>query len=279
MKSPPARPKYFSESLARGLRVISAFDHSGATLRISEVAKRTGLIRAAARRYLLTLQDLGFVGSNQDRFFLRPRVLQLGFSYFSSVNVDHVVQPFLNDLAEKTRETSSFAVLEGPDVMFIARAASKKVLSFTISIGGRVPTHSTALGYVLLAGLPPEELEKYIEAMPKSAAGNGILGKKALRDTIRQVRKQGWAGVDGRNKDGINSIAVPVTDRTGTTTAAMNIMQYPGKDTISELAKQYLATLRESAVQVGTALDASGHFALSARRPADSAPPKIRAAG
>lgn len=261
------RAKYFSESLSRGLRVIGAFDSSAATLRISEVAERSGLIRAAARRYLLTLQDLGYVGSDQERFFLRPRVLQLGFSYFSSANVDHVVQPYLNDLAEKTGETSSFAVLDGWEAMFIARAPSKKILSFTISIGGRVPTHSTALGYVLLAALPPDEVEEHIDALPKSAFNGESPGRKHLRDMVRQVRRQGWAAVDGRNKDGINSIAVPVRDRTGATTAAMNIMQYPAKDGIDELAENYLAPLQETSAQVGTALDASGHFALGVQRP------------
>jgi IclR family pca regulon transcriptional regulator len=261
------RPKYFSESLARGLRVISAFDRSASTLRISEVAKRTGLMRAAARRYLLTLQDLGYVGADADQFFLRPKVLQIGFSYFSSMNVDHIVQPYLNDLAEKTRETSSFAILDGVDAMFIARAASKRILSFTIGIGGRIPAYSTALGFVLLAGLSQAELEQRLDVLPKASAEMGIPTKKMLRDVVRETRQQGWAGVDGRqHADSITSLAVPIVDRMGATTAAMNIMQYPARDKIQTLVKQYLPALRDTAAQIGAALDASGHFAMSVTR-------------
>jgi IclR family pca regulon transcriptional regulator len=268
MNATPERPKYFSESLARGLRVISAFDNSSATLRISDVAARTGLMRAAARRYLLTLQDLGFVGSDGDQFFLRPKVLQIGFSYFSSMNVDHIVQPYLNELAEKTRETSSFAVLDGADVMFISRAASKRILSFSISIGGRIPAYSTALGFVLLAGLSAQELEQRLDALPKAGLAPGVPTRKKLREIVHHVRQQGWAGVDGRQTDAITSLAVPICDRTGATTAAMNIMQYPARDKIDVLVKQYLSALQETAAQVGAALDASGHFALGVRRSA-----------
>jgi IclR family pca regulon transcriptional regulator len=252
---------YFSESLARGLLVIRAFDRVSPVLRISDVAKRTGLSRAAVRRYLLTLQDLGYVGSRNERFYLRPRILEIGFSYLSSAEVDRIVQPYLNELAEKTHETSSFAVLDRFDVLFVARAASRRVLNFSVSIGGRIPAYGTSIGHVLLAGLSPEEFEQYLADQASSSGGDDVVpNRDRLHETIQQVRSRGWEAIDGKGGGGLASVALPVRNQAGTVIAAVNIIQYPGHGSRRFLTKNYLPLLRESVDHIEAALEASGHF-------------------
>ena len=270
---------YFSESLARGLLVIRAFGQDAPVLRPSEAAQRTGLTRAAARRYLLTLQDLGYVGHDGDKFYLRPRVLEIGFSYLASANLEQIVQPYLNELAETTHERSSFAVLDNGEVLFVARASSQATQGFSRSIGGRVAAYSTSLGHVLLAGLPPRELERYLVALPASALQRTATPtRKRLREAVSRAGQQGWAAMDWRYGDGIASIAVPIRERTGNVVAAVNIMQFPGRLGPEVLAKKYAPLLKSTATQIETALNASGHFSLGAkpgtnplRRPARSA--------
>jgi IclR family transcriptional regulator, pca regulon regulatory protein len=262
----PKSANYFSESLARGLLVIRAFGQDAPVLRPSEVAVRTGLTRAAARRYLLTLQDLGYVGHNGDKFYLRPRVLEIGFSYLASVNLEHIVQPYLNELAETTHERSSFAVLDNGEVLFVARASSQGTQGFSRSIGGRVAAHSTSLGHVLLAGLPPRELNDYLASLrPLALQNTATPTKKRLRETVVRVRQKGWAAMDWRHGDGIASIAVPIRDRAGNVLAAVNVMQFPGRLGPDVLAKKHLVQLQNTAAQMEAALNASGHFSLGAR--------------
>ena len=140
---PTAKSKtseHFSNSLARGLAVIKAFDRQAPMLRIADVAERTGLDRAAARRFLLTLLDLGYVGRSDDLFYLRPSALDIGFSYLASLDVNRVIQPFLNDLTSVTRETSSFGILDGLDIRLLARSANNRMMNITIPLGTRVPS-------------------------------------------------------------------------------------------------------------------------------------------
>ncbi len=255
------KKSYFSESLARGLRVIRAFSGEAPVLNSSEVAKRSGLTRAAARRYLLTLQDLHYVGRNGERFYLRPRVLELGHSYLSSVDLERFVQPFVLELAEATHERSSFGVLEDWEVLFVARASAKRVQDFSISIGGRVAAHSTSLGQVLLAGLDRHEMEQYFARAALEPAE-----KKALRLALREVHDKGWAAMDWHKGLGIASVAVPIRDRAGATLAALNVMQYPGHTSRTLMARKFLALLRSTGDRIEAALNVSGHFALGTRR-------------
>lgn len=258
---------YFSESLARGLRVIRAFDRVSPLLTISDVAKRAGVSRAAARRYLLTLQDLGYAGSQNGQFYLRPRVLEIGFSYLSSVDLDRIVQPYLNELAERTHETSSFAVLDKFDVLFVARAASRRVLNFSVSIGGRIPPYGTSIGHVLLAGLSPDEFAQYLDHLESRSTGDvTVPDHDRLQETIQQVRARGWEVIDGKGGGGLASIALPVRNRAGTVIAAVNIIQYPGRASRRYLTKNYLPLLRESVDHLEAALEASGHFTLGTCR-------------
>ena len=152
-KSPTQRPAHYSELLARGLQVLRAFDRDAPRLRVRDVAERSGLNRAAARRFLLTLRDLGYVASENDIYFLRPRALDLGYSYLSSANIRSMVQPLLDELAERTRDATTLAVLDETEALIIARAC-KRPFDLAIGSGSRLPLDKTALGHVLLAALP-----------------------------------------------------------------------------------------------------------------------------
>ena len=177
-KSPTQRPAHYSESLARGLQVLRAFDRDAPRLRVRDVAERSGLNRAAARRFLLTLRDLGYVASENDIYFLRPRVLDLGYSYLSSANIRGIVQPLLDELAERTRDATTLAVLDETEALIIARAC-KRPFDLAIGSGSRLPLDKTALGHVLLAALPRGKLDSLFKRSPK--LGGSAADREALR--------------------------------------------------------------------------------------------------
>ena len=253
---------YHSESLARGLLVIRAFGHDFPRLRAIDVAKRTGLSRAAARRYLLTLQDLGYVGCDADVFYLRPRLLDLGFSYLSSIGVEDIVQPVLNRISEKTQASSTFAVLDRDEVVFVARAPSKGIFMLATSVGGRVAAHATTLGQVLLAAMPPAELDRYLAESKRVAFTKWTITEaKALRRKLDRVRAEGCAVSHSEQFEGIVAAAVPVRNQRGEVIAAVNINMYPANASKIKVARNYVGLLREEVRELETALQAHGYFA------------------
>ena len=248
-------PSWFSESLARGLTVIRAFDSSAPHLRPTDVAKRTGLNRAAARRYLLTLQDLGYLGCDDDRFYLRPKVLDLGYAYIASMQIDRLVQPFLNDLAAQTRESSSFAVLEDNEVMFVARSSGEKILQISVSIGGRVPAYATSLGHALLSGLPDEEFERYLKSL-KGQSDKLPIRTRDLKASVEKARKQGWVLVSNVLTSGIVAIAAPIRYPDGKLMGAINVANYGAGN--PKLVKDYVRQLLQAAASLERVLQARG---------------------
>jgi IclR family transcriptional regulator, pca regulon regulatory protein len=257
-------PGYFSDSLARGLLVIRAFDRDAPMLRITDVAKRTGLTRAAARRFLLTLLDLHYVGCSDDLYYLRPRALEIGYSYLSSMDTDRIIQPFLNELTDATRETSSFGVLDDFEVRLVARSASNRMLNFSVHLGGRVPAYSAALGRILLAGLPPEQFEEYWSGLPsQTPIPFQILDKDELRNSVQAARNQGYAVIERTQGEGMSSIAVPICSKAGEVVAAINVSEYPPRSNAQTMVRKYLPLLREAAKQIEMALGASPHATVA----------------
>lgn len=257
-----SRP-YHSESLARGLMVIRAFGHDFPRLRAADVAKSTGLSRAAARRYLLTLQDLGYVGSDGDVFYLRPRLLDLGFSYLTSIGVEDVVQPVLNRISEKTQASSTFAVLDRDEVVFVARAPSKGIFMLATSIGGRVAAHATSLGQVLLAAMPPAELDRYLAESKRIAFTKWtITGARELRRKLERVRADGYAITHSEQVEGIVAVAVPVHNQRGDVVAAVNINMYPANVRKIRVARKHVATLLEEVCELEAGLQAHDYFSF-----------------
>jgi IclR family pca regulon transcriptional regulator len=259
--------------------VIRAFGHDFPRLRAIDVAKRTGLSRAAARRYLLTLQDLGYVGSETDVFYLRPRLLDLGFSYLSSIGVEDIVQPVLSRISEKTQASSTFAVLDRDEVVFVARAPSKGIFMLATSIGGRVAAHATTLGQVLLAAMAPEELDRYLAESKRVAfTKRTITDAGALRQKLDLVRAEGYALSHSEQFEGIVAVAVPVHNQRGEVVAAVNINMYPANASKIKVAKKHVAILREEVRELEAAMQAQ-NFLISAVEPFATRARKSRKSG
>ncbi|MEV4578696.1 IclR family transcriptional regulator [Nonomuraea jabiensis] len=250
------------QSLARGLAVIRAFSATDPELTLSQVARATGLSRAAARRFLLTLEDLGYVRSDGRLFSLTPRVLELGYAYLSSLSLPEVADPHLERLAAEVHESASVAVLDGEDVVYVARVATARIMRVAISIGTRFPAYCTSMGRVLLAALPPAELDAYLEgASLRRLTSHTIVLPAALRAELGKVRGRGWAMVDQELEEGLRSIAVPIRDRSGRTVAAVNVSTHASRTTLQAARRDLLPPLLATAAKIEADL-----AALSAAR-------------
>ncbi|HEY0420369.1 MAG TPA: IclR family transcriptional regulator C-terminal domain-containing protein [Acetobacteraceae bacterium] len=220
----PAEKEYVA-GLERGLSVIEAFGILNRPLTLSEVAEVTGHTRASARRSLLTLQRLGYVEAEGKLFRLAPRVLRLGHAYVTSSAIPKLVQPILEGISERSRESSSLAVLDGNDVVFVARAATRRSLSNGLGLGSRLPAYCAATGRALLAGLEPADAELRLQRTRRVALTPHT--RTAVADImalLNEVRGKGYAICDQELELGVRSIAVPVRDRRGHTVAAMSIV-------------------------------------------------------
>jgi IclR family pca regulon transcriptional regulator len=204
--------------------VIRAFDADNPTLTLSDVARSTGLARAAARRFLLTLVDLGYIRVDGRQFRLSPRVLELGRPYLSSLSLPEVALPHLRDVTDELRESSSLAILDGTDIVYVAHAPAKRILSISIDIGARDVAFATALGRVLLAGQTDEWLDNYLATVDLPAiTPRTITTPDKLRSELLRIRRQGWALVDQELEDGLRAIAAPIHDEHGNVIAAANL--------------------------------------------------------
>ena len=259
----PARPAAgghgrrtdFVQSLDRGLAVIRCFSSEHPSLTLSEVAERTGLTRAAARRFLLTLQELGYVGSSGRQFSLRPRVLALGYAYLSSFSVAQIAQPHLEDLAEELHESCSVSVLDGDDLVYVARASANRIMTIALTVGTRLPPYPTSMGRVLLAHLPADELEAYLSRTElRKLTERTVVDPAELRTILATVRSQGWAAVDQELEAGVRSIAVPIQDSSGKVVAAINASAHAARVPMRILEKEFLPRLLDSARQIDSEL-------------------------
>ena len=253
------------QSLERGLAVIRAFDGEHRELALSEVARATGLTRAAARRFLLTLVELGYVHFEAGRFSLRPRVLELGFAYLSSLSLPEVAQPHMEALVAKINESSSISVLDDTDVVYVARVPTRRIMSITLAVGARLPAYATSMGRVLLAALPEPQLEERlarIEVRPLTP--RTVKDHAGLRRVIDQVRKRGYAVVDQELEQGLRSAAVPIHDASGAVVAALNVSVHASRATMPELRSRFLPPAREAAAAIDAELRKSGLRATGA---------------
>ena len=241
----------FVQSLARGLAVIRAFGGDRPTLTLSEVARLTGLTRAAARRFLLTLVELGYVRSEGREFSLRPRVLELGFAYLSGLGLDEIAAPHVEALVARTRESSSIAVLDGDDIAYVIRVPTKRIMTVAISVGTRFPAYATSMGRVLLASLPEDQLEEYLSRVRFTAFTRRTVSDPAvLRRVVAEVAAQGFAVVDQELEDGLRSVAVPIRDARGHTMAAINVSVHVSRATLDVLRRSLLPQLQQTAASI-----------------------------
>jgi len=245
----------FVQSLARGLSVIRAFDAEHAELTLSDVARRAGITRAAARRFLLTLESLGYVASDARAFRLTPRVLELGFSYLSSLSLPEIVQPHLEALSRDVDESVSAAVLDGTDIVYIARVPTRRIMSVRITIGTRFPAFATSMGRVLLAGLPNAAADAALAASALAHLTDRTLtDRAALGDELARVREQGWSLVDGELEHGLRSIASPLHGRDGRVVAALNVSTSATRDSVEHVRDAYLPPLLRTAAAIDAEL-------------------------
>ena len=251
MTEPEPRGAHFVQSLERGLAVIRAFDAASPELTLSDVARATGLTRAAARRFLLTLLDLGYVRTDGRLFSLTPRVLELGYSYLSSISLTEVAEPHLERLVAEVHESSSVSVLDGDDVVYVARIPTSRIMAVSINVGTRFPAYATSMGRVLLAGMPAEELDAYLARTElRRLTPKTITTAKALQAELARVRAQGWALVDQELEEGLRAIAAPIRDRSGRVVAAANVSAHASRTSPDDIRRDLLPPLLAAAARI-----------------------------
>lgn len=241
----------YVQSLERGLAVIQAFGPDRPSMTLTEVAEQTGMTRAAARRFLLTLEALGFVGSDGRRFSLRPQVLSLGYTYLSAMSWWQIAQPFMEDVAKRLRESCSASVLDGTDIVYVARVPTTRIMTINLAVGTRLPAYCTSMGRVLLAHLPSERLDDYFRrARLVALTERTVTDETALRAELRTVREQGFSLVDQELETGLRSLAVPILDRRGEAVAAMNIGSHVARSSERQMLDEFLPVLLEAAGKI-----------------------------
>ena len=242
----------FMTSIARGLSVIRAFTAQKPNLTIAEVAKISGLPRAAARRCLYTLEQLGYAGADGRGFFLRPKILALGYAFLSSATLPQAIQPALEEVSAALQESASAAVLEEGDVVYIARAATRRIMSVDLGVGSRLPAYCTSLGRILLAHLPAGEFEAYLEQVElKPLTERTVTQRKALRRAVAQARDSGYSVVNQELEIGLVSVAVPVKNMVGHVVAAMNVSIQASRVRPGDIENRYLPVLQAAAREAG----------------------------
>lgn len=240
----------YVQSLARGLAVIRAFGAERPRLSLSDVARATDLTRASARRFLLTLESEGYVRARDGLFELTPRVLELGFSYLSAQSLPEVAQPHLEALSHAVGESSSASILDGWDIVYIARVPTRSIMSVGITIGTRFPAYVTSMGRVLLASLSAAERDTFLEGFHgERFTARTIVDPAALRAELARVAAQGWSLIDGELETGLRALAVPVTRGTATV-AAINVSMSATDEDAGIQALRILPALQDAAAAI-----------------------------
>ncbi|MDR7049542.1 IclR family pca regulon transcriptional regulator [Duganella sp. 3397] len=248
-------PRDFVGGLEKGLQVIQAFDQERSRLSIAEVAAHTGLTRAAARRYLITLTHLGYMRHENKLFSLTPMVLRLGQSYLHSARLPRLAQPLLYRLAYSLGEAASVGILDQDQLVCVAAVSAGQMVSSTLQPGTRVPAWCTANGRMLLASLPPAQLEAYLERLqPEPITEHTITGKERLALEITRARAHGYALVDQELELGLRTLSVPLRNFRNEVVAAMNISVHAGRMRPGEMVDRCLPALIKIQVELNALL-------------------------
>ncbi len=251
----PSAGREYVQGLQRGFDVIKAFSAATPSLTIAAVSERTGLTRAVARRYLLTLLELGYVVQRGQQFSLTPRVLDLGYTYLSTMSVATLAQPHMERVVEALHESCSLSVLDGGDVVYIARTPAKRIMSINLVVGSRLPAHCTSMGKVLLAALPPDKLTAFFARGPLvRMSEKTICDEAALRKHLADIRHRGWAFSDGESELGVRTVAAPLVDSSGQVHAAINVSGHASRVSMKDLRRVYLPVLLEAATAISAQL-------------------------
>lgn len=250
MTEASVRDRAFVQSLERGLTVIRALSDPEAK-KLSDVARFTGLTRASSRRFLLTLEQLGYVNHQDGRFALTPKVLELGYAYLSGLTLPEIARPHLLRLVADVDESSSVSVLDGGDVVYVARVPTRRIMRIAITVGTRLPAHATSMGRVLLAGLPTAERAAALDRLSLDAqTPTTITTRSGLEAELERVIDQNYALVDQELEVGLRSIAVPIRGDAGRVVAAMNLSVPAASTGVEEMRARLLPALRTTAIAI-----------------------------
>ncbi len=252
--------------LAKGLEVIRAFTRERPALTLTQVAEATALTPATARRCLLTLEELGYVVRHERSYLLRPRVLELGAAYLESMNVEAVTKNYLEELALATNDSAALAVLDGTDIVYVARASVRTVMRLEAHVGTRLPAYCTSMGRVLLAGLTPARLDRYFEsARLEKLTEHTVVEPRRLRQLVDECRTKGHSAIEDELAYGVVAVAVPVYDQAGRVVAAVNSSGHSRRVHAPKLAKERLPLLREVSAKLTRELARGPGLALAAQ--------------
>lgn len=244
-------PGEFIRSLERGLSVINSFSREHPSQTLSEVAARTGLTRATSRRVLLTLSKLGYVDQEGRSFALTPKVLDLGYSYLSSLRVVDIAQPSMERLVDEVHESSSMSVLDGKEIVYVARVPTTRIMTIALALGSRLPAYATSMGRVLLSGLSDADLDSYLrDTKLEKLTPHTVTDTRSLRKLIVKVRSEGFALVDQELEEGVRSIAAPILNGRDEIIAAINVSCHASRIGIDQMIDGYKPRLLEAAEEI-----------------------------
>jgi IclR family pca regulon transcriptional regulator len=239
------------QSLARGLTVMRSFTPEHPALTISEVAERTGLTRATARRVLLTLADLGYVNTDRREFTLSRSVLELAKPFSLERDPWTFARPYLESLTERTGESASIAILDDTEILYVARSQTRRLMTLAVAVGSRLPAHATSKGRVLLAFLPEPELEAYFARRAIARyTEQTVVDEAELRSILAEVRREGFAVVDQQLEEGLSSVAAPIVDASGRVSAALSLCAHAGRVDGATLRSDFVPLVVETAHRV-----------------------------
>jgi IclR family pca regulon transcriptional regulator len=245
----------FMTSLARGLAVIKAFTEQRRKLTIAQVSQRTGIPRAAARRCLYTLERMGYVDADKHTYTLRPKILALGHAYLSSTPLAVSAQPVLDRVRTALNESCSLAILDGDDILYLARSAASRVMAVQLNVGSRLPAYCTAMGRMLLAHLPERQLDAYLARVElRPFVDRTVTSPVELRRLLAVAGEAGYAVVDQELEIGLRSIAVPVCGASGAVVAAINVSVHAAHATVRQMEERFQPYLRAASDDLGAAL-------------------------
>ena len=251
MAEAPEKPAEFVEALAKGIAILEAFDAANPEMTLSEVARRVGLSPAAARRSLMTLETLGYIGRRDKRFHLRPKLMALGSAFYFTARIDEILQEDLRGIVDQFGDASSVGTLDGGDVIYVAHVSVQRARRAAAVAGARYPAYATSMGRVLLAELSDEEIDAHLKTYePKKLTSKTVIDPKALRADIMVARRDGYATTVDQLDYGITALAVPIRDPEGKTIAAINTSGYTGMVTPDELVAERLPALRAAASHI-----------------------------
>ena len=244
-------------SVLRLFEVLRAFSRARPRMTLSEVAEFSGLTRASARRFLLTLVHAGYAETDGKRFALTPKLLELGHSVMAAARIWDVARPILTQVSERLGESCYGAVLDGAEVLYVLHIPSARhLVNVDLRVGSRTPAYCSSIGRVLLAGMTPDAVERVLEEIkPEARTPRTITAKSKLREQVEQARRQGWSVVDEELELGLRSLSVAVRGRDGVMLGAINICGPTSRVPLEELRTRFVVEMLDAASRIQAALD------------------------